>query len=112
MARNLSLLLLKYLVLLVPLKVFINKIYYKRITFRSLYLLYINNKPISSVTLSGTSFKESSAIFRSGFTIKIYKQLRNYIVKIRLGESIYNNSDSSSKNLIEDGLANRIIYKN
>ena len=106
--KDLSTILIYYLVYIIPLYYYFNIEYLEEPNL-SPYLLENKGKTISSTSLSTTLYKFSSSYFREGLTINPYRHLINYIIKERLGYSIdlEENLEEEEEDTIIDLLANR-----
>jgi superfamily II DNA helicase RecQ len=105
--KDLSTILIYYLVYVIPLYYYFN-IEFLEVTTLSPYLLENKGKPISSTTLSTTLYKISSSYFREGLTINPYRHLINYIIKEYLGYNIdLEEEEEEEEDNIIDLLANR-----
>ena len=104
--KDLSTILIYYLVYIIPLYYYFN-IEYLGLIKLSPYLLENKGTTISSTTLSNTLFKISSSYFREGLTINPYRHLINYIIKEKLGYNINLEEEEEEEDNIVDLLANR-----
>lgn len=106
-------LLIIYLVYITPFKDYINLNYYNNSNSNNYYLLNKDNKVLTTSNINRILKQESSRYFREPLIISSYRRIINYIIKIKLKntielDSISNTSDSSNNNnYIEDKQSNR-----
>jgi superfamily II DNA helicase RecQ len=105
--KDLSTILIYYLVYIIPLYYYFN-IEYLGLIRISPYLLENKGSIISSITLSNILFKISSSYFREGLTLNPYRHLINYIIKEKLNYNInLEEEEEEEEDNIVDLLANR-----
>ena len=105
--KDLSIILIYYLVYIIPLYDYFNIEYFKITTLSSL-LLENKGESISATSLSTSLYRFSSSYFRNGLTLNPYRHLINYIIKEYLGYNIDPEDDEEEEeDTIIDILANR-----